>query len=137
VRGRTTSSLGREKLSVATNHASYFPVFFVAWIALGLGVSFWMARIHNPSRKRSVHRCVTIMGGLLFLTSVWFFLGSARGMAFPVLSVIFITVLNLKLVRVCSNCAAFVYPRFFIPPAFCSKCGARLKAGDSPELPDH
>jgi hypothetical protein len=121
---------------VATNHVNYFPAFFVAWIALGLGVSFAMARIHSPSAKRSVHRYVTIITGVLFLTSMWFFLGSVRGMPFPVLSVIVITILNLKFVRVCSNCAAFVYPRYFIPPAFCSKCGARLKAVASPELPD-
>ncbi len=103
------------------------PIYLVAWMTLGIVGTFALAVIKNPVLKRRVHVAFTVTAGLLFLSSVWFFARTPGTLLFATSAVIVIVALSLWLVRVCDKCAALVYPRFFLPPAYCSRCGAPLR----------
>jgi hypothetical protein len=111
-----------------------FP-YLVAWMVLAVVGTFALALIKDPRIKRGVHIGFTVTAGLIFLSSVWTVARMNGTLPFAITAVLVIVALSLWLVRVCGNCAALVYPRFFLPPRFCSKCGAPLgrdRGGASP-----
>ena len=104
----------------------YIPAFFIAWFLLGIGGMLWISQMTNPAAKRTALRSLSLVAVVLFASFAWLITRSPQGMLFmtPVLALI--VILNLKLVKVCDQCAAINRPQLLAPPAYCYKCGAKL-----------
>jgi FtsH-binding integral membrane protein len=104
----------------------YAPAFFIVWLLLGGGGMLWISRMTNPAAKRTALRGLMLVAAVLFASFVWLVTRSSHEMLFlaPVLALI--AFLNLKLVKVCDECAAINRPQVFVPPVYCYKCGAKL-----------
>ena len=103
-----------------------FVPFVVGWAALAVGSTVALRLVRDPAIKRAAQRALVVFSGVLFLGAVWYFDGSARNITLAGAVVAVAVVANFLLVRVCDSCAALIHPRYFVPPKFCSKCGAPL-----------
>jgi len=102
----------------------YFVPFAAGWVFLGIGGTIALALLKDPFIKRLVQRTIVVCAGALFLVMVSLFDASARNLLFAGPAVLLVVLANFFLVRVCDSCAALIQPRYFVPPKFCSKCGA-------------
>ena len=108
-------------------HQQYFVPFVAGWAVLGIGGTVALGLLRDPATKRVAQRALVVVAGVLFVTAVWFFDGSARSVTFAGVAALVIALANFLLVRVCNSCAALIQPRYLVPPKFCSKCGAPLR----------
>jgi hypothetical protein len=105
----------------------YVVPFAAAWIVFAIAGTIALALLKDPSVKRLVQRALVTCGALLFVAAVWLFDGSPKNLLFVGPGVALIVLANFFLVRVCDSCAALIQPRNFVPPKYCSKCGAPLR----------
>ena len=104
-----------------------FPIFFVAWIALGVAGFFLFYVSKNVQFKKRYFPWYVILGGVLFISF-------GLGMGFPlemlyfmVPAVALITFLNIKSTKFCDNCGrTIINQMWFTKVEYCAKCGAKL-----------
>lgn len=103
-----------------------FQIFFLVWIALGVGNWLFFWRCKNAPLKRKWFPRICIAASVLF----WGFMilsGMPILMALFVIPVItLIMVLNVKFIRFCDSCGCTLYRTTFAPLKYCSGCGANL-----------
>jgi hypothetical protein len=101
-------------------------VFFIVWLLLGGGGLLWIYKMTDPAAKRTALRSLTLVAAVLFASFAWLITRNPHHMLVmaPVLALI--VFLNLKLVKVCDQCAAINRPQIIAPPVYCYKCGAKL-----------
>jgi hypothetical protein len=107
-----------------------FWVFFAVWVALGVGSSAFFYLSRNAAVKRRLMPPFMIGAGITFLVFVlllerdksWDFLYIVAPM------IILITIWNIRIFKFCDACGRTNQgANPFSPPAFCSKCGAKLQ----------
>jgi len=101
-----------------------FPVFFVSWMVLGVGL-FIFYQTGRLETKRRAHPWIVIGVGVLFLAFASAMQPTWSMLLFAAPAVAVITALNTKLIKFCPKCGSTLYGRF-IPIRFCYKCGASL-----------
>jgi len=107
-------------------HSEYFPAFIATWLVLGLGGMVWLWRIKNPATKRLFLRVFAIGTALLFALFVWLITRDSKQLIFMSVPLLLIVFFNLRLVKVCDECASISRPQGFAMPVHCHKCGATL-----------
>nr|AAK01322.1 unknown [uncultured bacterium HB1-7] len=113
-------------MDVANEPNQFFPLLVVGWVGLALASTLTLALIKSPPLKRKLFRWGSFGTSALLLALAYQFAKSPAQFAFVLVGVVLLTWLNFNLVRICDTCSALVYPRYFVPPAFCAKCGAPL-----------
>jgi len=106
--------------------SEYFPAFIATWLVLGLGGTFWIWKIESPVTKRLALRVFSIGAALLFALFVWLITRDPKQMMFLSVPLLLIVFFNLRLVKVCDECASISRPQGFAMPVHCHKCGAIL-----------
>ena len=104
----------------------YVVPFVAGWAFLAIGGTIALGLLKDPVVKRLVLRVLVVCAGPLFLAFVWLADGSAKSLLFAGPAIAALVLANFFLVRVGDSCAALNQPRYFLPPKFCSKCGAPL-----------
>ncbi len=101
----------------------YFWVFFVFWIALGIGGALFFYTSKNAGLKRTVFPIYSIFGSIVFISFGWFIGGSNDSLFFIVPFVSLITFLNIRNTKFCDNCGKTIYNRaWFQSLKECPKC---------------
>ena len=110
------------------NTDEIFPIFFGAWVVLGV-ISFVIFFVgKNAELKRKLWPPFVIGTGALFVFFVYQMDVGGEAMYMMVPAVIFITFLNLRATKFCDSCGkTIINQNFFVKPEFCSKCGEKLK----------
>jgi len=111
---------------------SFFVIFFVCWILLGIGSWIFYSKASYQTKK-AWHPFIMIGIAIAFLA----FAESITRGYLPwifVAVVVLITFLNVRNTQFCPRCGATLYARSFTRPRFCSRCGADLQ--DETPRPD-
>ncbi len=109
-------------------HPEITPFFFGTWIALAIVGLWFMFFDRNVARKKKLLPVFIIGVGVLFVLFTFAMTGDLGAMAFVVPAVVLITVLNLRMTKVCTSCGRTVVSGIWFAKAeYCSKCGARLE----------
>jgi hypothetical protein len=110
----------------AGSQSEQFTVFFILWLALGMGSAAFFFLSKNAALKRRVWPPFIIVTGLIFGGFVW--ATSPHVPWFFYLAIVAITLLNLRAVRFCDACGKTNQSSNpFSSVKFCSKCGAKLQ----------
>ena len=111
-----------------TDKGGVFAVFFVFWIALGLGSFLFFQFSRDAKLKRRIWPiliiCIAIIFGcfVLYMTG-----GDARVLFIMIPAIILISFLNLRTTRFCNSCGKTLHRQpVFSRPQFCPYCGAQL-----------
>ena len=104
----------------------YVMPFAAGWALLAIGGTVVLGLLRDPFIKRWVLRGLVVFAGAALFAAIWLFDGSARSLLFAGPAIALVVLANFTLVRVCDSCAALIQPQNFVPPKFCSKCGAPL-----------
>jgi hypothetical protein len=109
-------------------HPEIAPWFIATWIVLGI-VGLWnMYLDRDVARKKRLLPVFIIGSGALFVMFVFLIRGNFRILAFMIPAVVLISLLNLRMIRVCSACGSTIQSgMWFTRAEYCSKCGARLE----------
>jgi hypothetical protein len=102
------------------------PYFFVGWAALGTSGWWWVSSRKIPAQKRRALRVMAITASVVFGAFIGLSAKPSMGLLVIGGVLIFITYVNIKLVKVCDSCAAISRPQGLTPLAHCYKCGAKL-----------
>jgi len=97
--------------------------FVVIWVGLFVG-SLIAYQVASPAFKRAAYVPFIVVVGILFAGFVTL-LDGTRNVAFVVIVVAVITVINAVTVRFCPECGTYNH-RPFSRPQYCTKCGAAL-----------
>jgi hypothetical protein len=106
------------------NFEKVFPIFFVTWIALGIGSALFYAKA-GLETKRRWHPRLVIGTGALFFAFALTMQPNLATLLFAAPAVALIIILNWKLTKFCPKCGRTAYARLS-PNRFCQRCGAAL-----------
>ncbi len=82
----------------------------------------------NVTRKKRLLPVFIIGSGALFVGFVFLMSGDLRILAFMLPAVALISLLNLRMIKVCSACGRTMHSgMWFTKAEYCSKCGARFE----------
>jgi rRNA maturation endonuclease Nob1 len=81
----------------------------------------------NVPRKKRLLPVFIIGTGAAFVLFVFLMTGDLHVLAFVLPAAVLISILNLRMIRVCSGCGRTIQSgMWFTRAEFCSKCGAKL-----------
>jgi hypothetical protein len=105
-----------------------FPYFFVGWAVFGTGGWWWVSSLTDPARKRKALHLFLITGGIIFGAFLALIMQSLKTLILLELFVAFVVYMNMRLMKVCNQCAALNRPQGLTSAAHCHKCGEALDA---------
>ena len=104
--------------------------FTVLWIVLGVAFAAFFLLNRDAGLKRKALPPALIAVGLIFLGVMWAVGLPPETFYMAVPAVALITLLNMRLIHFCDACGRTLHSQNpFSRAKFCSKCGARLRAG--------
>ena len=109
-------------------HPEIAPWFIGTWIVLAI-LGLWNTYLdRNIARKKRLLPVFIISSGAVFVIFVFLIMGDVKILAFMVPAVVLISLLNLRMIKVCPNCGRTIHSgMWFTRAEFCSKCGGRLE----------
>lgn len=83
----------------------------------------------NVPRKKRLLPVFIIGTGAAFVLFVFLMTGDLHVLAFVLPAVVLISLLNLRMIKVCSSCGRTIQSGIWFTKAeYCSKCGAKLES---------
>jgi hypothetical protein len=108
-------------------HPEIAPLFIATWLILGITGMWLMFIDKNVPRKKRLLPVFIVGSGAAFVIFVFLITADLRVLAFILPATALLSVLNLRMIRICSSCGRTIQSgMWFTKAEYCSKCGARL-----------
>jgi hypothetical protein len=110
-------------------HPEIAPLFIVTWVVLGIAGIWFMFIDKNVPRKKRLLPIFIIGTGAAFVIFTFLLTGDLHVLAIVLPAAVLISFLNLRMIKICSNCGRTVQSGIWFTKAeYCSKCGAKLES---------